>query len=74
MSKNKVSVSKDMESLEFVVKLSFVQANKARIQSIDIATVCLNTEDKVTSKTALNCIYYLCFVKNSKKIVKSFAF
>lgn len=59
VSKNRVSVSKDTASLVFVVMLSFLQANKAKIQSVNIATICLNTGAKVTSKTALNCIYYL---------------
>ena len=59
VSKNRVSVSKDTASLVFVVMLSFLQANKAKIQSVNIATICLITGAKVTSKTALNCIYYL---------------
>ena len=74
VSKNRVSVLKDTVSLLLIVKWSFLQANKAKIQNMDIVDICLNTETKVTSKTVLNCIYYLSIPLKVKKIAKSFAF
>tara|TARA_B100000963_G_scaffold301360_1_gene274003 strand:+ start:36 stop:380 length:345 start_codon:yes stop_codon:yes gene_type:complete len=54
VSKKRVSLSNDTVSHELVVKISFLQANKANIQIMDIEAVCLNTSAKVTSKTACN--------------------